>query len=56
MAAEAQNLSREMAHSYLTGTGPPNKRPIQPSFPKNYDLGYAKQTQFFQHSNERSSC
>jgi hypothetical protein len=50
MAREAQILSREMAHAYLSGTTianrpneqesdrPPNKPPIQPSMPKNYDL------------------
>ena len=55
MATEAQNLSREMilpAYKAAISPGPPPCRrsarggPIQPSLPTNYDLNYAKQTQF----------
>ena len=60
MATEAQNLSREMilpAYKAAILPGPPpNKPPIQPSLPTNYELFYAKQAQFAGRSNERKVC
>ncbi len=38
MATEAQNLSREMAHAYLTGTGPRTNRLSSPAYQKSMTL------------------
>ncbi len=39
MATEAQNLSREMAQAYLTGTAPPEQTPYPTQLANNYGLG-----------------
>jgi len=62
MATEAQILANRRNAQKSTGpepasSSPPSpKLPILPSFPQNYDLNYAKQSQFAGCSNERKLC